>query len=152
MTSNQPSAEASLFGASTLTDEELVAGIETATLSADRFRHGDHVRLAWIYLTRTPAVDAPPADGRMARAIKRFAEVHGAAAKYHETMTRLWMHLVSAHVRATPNASSFAEFVAANDELLDRALPFRFYSRQRLLGAEARANWVDPDRAALPRA
>jgi hypothetical protein len=110
------------------------------------FRHRDHVRFAWAAVRDhglAGALTAVPA------AIRVFAAEQGAAQKYHETLTRCWIRLIAAAQRET-GAASFEALIAARPELLDAALPRRYYSESLLQSAAARAGDVEPDRAPLP--
>lgn len=110
------------------------------------FGHPQHIELAWSYLDR---YDVEAAQEAVAAAIRHVAELHGAADKYHQTITRAWVHLVAVH-RARTDASSFDEFISGNAGLLDRHLLTRHYSRERIGSREARAAWLEPDLRALP--
>ena len=134
------------LGSASLTDDDFVEAMEEGSLREEGFHHADHIRLAWILLRRE---GAPLATARMGRALRTFLAGLGKNDRYHETMTLLWMRLVAHHVNLTP-ATDFADFAAANPGLFDKTLPFRFFSKERLYGAEARAGWLEPDLAALP--
>jgi hypothetical protein len=110
------------------------------------FGHREHVELAWSYLRLYPIEEA---EGAMRAAIRHVARRHGDEDKYHETMTRAWLHFVAVHTQRWP-AESFAAFLERNPALLDRKLIEHFYSRQLILGASARVAWVDPDLHRLP--
>jgi len=129
-----------------LDDAELLTAVEELTLGNDRFRHYDHVRLAWILLR---AADLEAAADRMARALRRFAEHHGSGSRYHDTITRAFMHLVAAHRAAAP-AADFPTFARLNAELFDPRLLGAYYSEALLKSPGARASWVPPDRRPLP--
>lgn len=134
-------------GTTGLSDEAFVSVFESCTLAGDAFRHYDHIRLAWIYLGDLPLIEATE---RMVASIRRFALYHGAATKYHDTMTRLWMRLV-AHARAASGfQTDFTAFAAANPVLFDKRFVFRFYSEARLFSDAARSGWVEPDLLPLP--
>ena len=91
----------------TLSDDELVAAFRDATLA--HLPHAEHVRLAWLYLEEARA--------RFASDLQRYAAARGAASKYSDAITRKWMAQVEAR-RAAGSASTWAEFVAANPDLL----------------------------------
>jgi hypothetical protein len=97
------------------------------------FGHREHLELVWNYLRVYETEDAQRA---MASAIKHVASAHGAPEKYHETITRCWVHLVAVH-RAGSDADTFDEFIAGNRGLLDRQLLDGHYSRS-LLGSARR--------------
>jgi hypothetical protein len=112
----------------------------------DGFGHREHLELAWEYLGR---YDAEAAYEAVAAAIRHLAEMHGAPDKYHETITRSWVHLVAVH-RAGSDHTSFDDFIAHHRPLLDRQLLARHYSRELIASPEARTKWVEPDLAELP--
>lgn len=97
-----------------LTDDEFVAAIEGCTLPRTSFTHRNHVRLAWLYLSRYEASDA---DRRICDTIRRFATSLGAATKFREDITLMWMRRVEAAMGDTP-APDFETFIAARPELL----------------------------------
>jgi hypothetical protein len=80
------------YGSAELTDDAFVVEFESCRFPNDQFRHADHIRLAWIYI-RLCGYDL--AEGRMRTSIQQFACNLGAADKYHETITILWMRLVN---------------------------------------------------------
>jgi hypothetical protein len=123
-----------------------LAILEEIIRTRGRFGHREHIELAWSYM-RLHSIDE--ARAAMTTAIRHIARQHGAEGKYHETMTRAWLHLVAVHVQRWP-AESFEEFIERNPELLDRALIEHFYSQELIFGESARATWVDPDFRRLP--
>ncbi len=114
--------------------------------SSAGFGHREHIELAWRYLGHHDVDDANEAIGE---AIRHVASLHGAPGKYHETITRAWVHLVALH-RGAGEAQSFDEFIAANPRLLDRHLLDRHYSRELIMSDEARARWTAPDLREFP--
>lgn len=120
--------------------------LEAVVNKAGKFGHREHVELAWSYLDRYPLAAAKHA---MASAIRHVAAEHGAADKYHETLTLAWIHLVAVHRERWP-ASTFEEFMLRNRQLLDSHLLDEHYSPQVLGSASARAAWTEPDLRALP--
>lgn len=110
------------------------------------FSHREHLELAWTYLDRYPFERACRA---MAAAVRHVARLHGAADRYHETITRAWVLVVAVHRGGQPGGS-FDEFIAANPRLLDRGLLSSHYSRERLMSPEARGAWTEPDLRPFP--
>ncbi len=110
------------------------------------FTHREHLELSWTFLDRYGFEDACRA---VAGAIRQVARLHGAADKYHETITRAWVLLVAVH-RSWHPGLSFDEFIAANPRLLDRTLLERHYTRERLMSQAARSAWAEPDLRPLP--
>jgi hypothetical protein len=120
--------------------------LEAVVDKAGKFGHREHLELAWNYLDRYPLAVAKRA---MASAIRRIAAEHGAADKYHETLTLAWVHLVAVHRERWP-ASTFGEFIGRNPQLLDSHLLDGHYSSDVLWRGGARAAWTEPDLRALP--
>jgi hypothetical protein len=126
-----------------MTDSDFLAAFEAGTLES--FRHRDHVRMCWLYLSRHgEAGRRQVVDG-----IQRFALAKGATALYHETLTTAWLRLVLAAVRDAP-PGGFEALVERHPWLLDKDTVYRHYRRDTLMGPEARARWVEPDLEPLP--
>jgi hypothetical protein len=127
-----------------LTDADFVRSFEDCTLPNSAFHHRDHVRLAWIYLRRHPALAALT---RFAEGLKRFATANGHPGLYHETIT--WAYLLLIHERmARGNETSWEEFAAGNPDLLTwkPSVLDRYYSPETLGSELARRIFVMPDR------
>jgi hypothetical protein len=120
--------------------------LEEILKSGGGFGHREHLELAWNLLRRDPIDRA--ADSMVA-AIRHVARLHGAEDKYHETLTRSWMHFVAVHDQRW-GADSFDGFIERNPDLLDRRLIEHFYSRELLFSESARGAWADPDIRPLP--
>jgi hypothetical protein len=110
------------------------------------FGHRQHLELAWSYLGVYSIDEAAEV---MTAAIRHVARSHGAADKYHETITRSWLHFVAVH-RQRWGAEGFDPFLDRNPDLLNRNLVEHFYSRELIFSDSARAGWVDPDLRQLP--
>jgi hypothetical protein len=120
--------------------------LNTIIRTRDGFGHHEHLELAWTYLRRHPFEQAASV---MIDAIRHVARQHGAEDKYHETITRSWLHFVAVHMQRW-GAESFEAFIERNPDLLDRRLLEHFYSRELITEQAARADWVDPDLRPLP--
>ena len=123
-------------------DDEFLTAFSNCTLPASSFRHGDHLRLAWLLLHRNPFDEAL---SLVRRSIQKYAAHLGVPQLYHETITTAWVKLLATHDEA-----SFAEFIARNEHRLDLGLLHRFWTPSVLESDAARMGWVPPDRAALP--
>ena len=128
-----------------MSDNEFLKQFEAGQIS--EFSHRDHLRMAWIYLR---------ADGfehgseNIRAGLRHLTAAHGAAGKYHETISLFWVHLVAHAITLTPAIDNFEAFIAQHDHLLDGSLLKRHYSSALL--KEAREAWHAPDLAALPGA
>jgi hypothetical protein len=127
-------------------DTAFLNALEAGKIANTNFGHRDHLRAAWLYIARDGTADAIRA---MERTIRQFAAHHGEHNKFHVTLTIVWVKLVAAHVACHPQPS-FDQFLAMNGELLDKNLPLRFYSRERLFSDGARSKWLGPDLRCLP--
>jgi hypothetical protein len=112
-----------------LEDEDFLAAFSSCALPLSSFRHGDHLRLAWLQLQRNPLDEA----------LKLVPDI------FHETVTTAWVKLLSTHCE-----SNFEEFIAVNEYRLNQALLHRFWTPSLLNSEEARRGWVPLDREALP--
>ena len=131
---------------SPVNDRELVAAVEGCMLAGADFHHADHVRLAWIYLRELPVIEGLE---RFTTTLKRFAAHHGAAGKYHETIT--WAYLLLIHERMQRDeGSDWEAFRAANADLFawQPSILERYYTTRTLASSAARASFVLPDRLA----
>jgi hypothetical protein len=110
------------------------------------FGHREHLELVWNLLRRYLVDEASKV---MVAAIRHVAHLHGAEDKYHETITRSWLHFVAVHTQRW-DAKSFEDFIERNPDLLDCKLIGHFYSRQLILSESARAVWAVTDIRRLP--
>jgi hypothetical protein len=137
-----------LLATAHLGDDEFLEAFHSCRLRTSEFRHGDHLRLAWLHLAREPfeiALD------QVRCGIQAFARHHNLSALYHETITTAWMHLLASHrLLATYQESSFNEFLTVNESRLTSNLLHHFWTPEILASAEARSSWVPPDRRELP--
>src|SRR5260370_14877335 len=88
-------------------DRDFREAFESLRIPNEMFHHHEHIRLAWIYSRHFPHEQALT---RMVQGIRAFAEHHGAASKYHHTITVAWMPLVSPAARLAPPAPNFNTF------------------------------------------
>jgi CDP-diacylglycerol--glycerol-3-phosphate 3-phosphatidyltransferase len=130
----------------TAADAQFLAAFEAGQIANRDFHHGDHLRLAWIQIRR---LGTERASDVVAGAIRRFAARHGHRDRYHETMTRFWVRVVAVGINRHP-ALAFEELLAAEPHLLDKNLPYRHWSRDRMGSDEARRQWVEPDVRLMP--
>lgn len=136
------------FGSAEWDENAFVEAFETCQYPAARFKHADHLRLAWVYIRRYGPVDA---EERIRGSIRRFAASVGKPEKYHETMTRAWLRLVYAAYAATPQIADFASFARLHLWLLEKSALLSFYSQAVLSSERARCTWVEPDVRPLPQ-
>lgn len=139
----------------TLTDDELLAQFEDQSLPFDRWTHRAHVRVAYIYLSRYPFDNAYE---RLSKGIRAYNAHHnvpeGPTRGYNETTTRAFAQLVAATIHAYGTAfptKNSDEFCDTHPQLMTRNVLRLFYSPARRLDPRAKATYVEPDLAPLPR-
>ena len=135
-------AAAPLWGSAGMDNDSFTEAFENCQYPADRFRHLDHIRLAWIYIQR---FGAPAAEDRIERSILCFARSLGHEEKYHATITKAWMGLVHQACCATPDIDTFDRFLSSHPWLADKRTLHLFYSETILSSAKARQTWIEPD-------
>lgn len=127
--------------------EQLLAGLGRGTLPPGEFSHYNHVRAAWTCLQQMPLRVAAHRFGEL---LQNYVRQVGAEDKFHLTLTFAFMHLIHERMKNAPD--DWEGFVKANPDLFADAktLVARFYSPGKLMTAEARRAFVDPDLAPLP--
>jgi hypothetical protein len=129
------------------TDQDFREAFESLNIPSEMFHHREHIRLAWIYSRQYPQEQAL---ALMVQGIEAFAKHHGAASKYHHTITVAWMRLVRHAARLAPSAPDFNTFASVHPRLFDLRLLEYYYSKARLQSDAARHAWIEPDLRPLP--
>lgn len=132
----------------TAADEAFVAAFHAHQLSNEGFHHRDHLRLAWVQIRRLGLEQAAEV---VTNGIRRFASHHGSAERYNDTMTRFWLRVVGIGIKRHPELT-FDELLAAEPHLLDKNLPFKHWSRERMNRDDAKQRWIEPDLRPMPAA
>jgi hypothetical protein len=131
---------------------DLAARFTSLTLQKEEWTHAAHLTVGAWHVDRYGAAEALT---RLRDGIRRLNESHGnvntATAGYHETITAAFVTLLAAYLAACPPALPLEARVdrLLASPLAGRDMLFSFYSRERLLSTEARARWIEPDRAPL---
>lgn len=127
-----------------MTGEQLIQQFEDGTTPADTFHHVDHVRLAFEYLNRYPALVALE---KFAAALKGFAAAQGKAERYHETITWAYMLLIRERVVRAGRTQTWEEFAERNPDLLiwKGGVLAAMYTPETLASELARTVFVLPD-------
>ena len=127
-----------------MTDEELIEQFEDGTLPNECFHHREHVRVAFLYLTRYPVLEALQA---FSKTLRRFAEARGKPQLYHETITWAYVFLIRERMARTGKNQSWDEFARGNPDLLlwKGGILTRYYRAETLTSDLARAVFVLPD-------
>jgi hypothetical protein len=128
-------------------------GFLARVLPREEWTHEAHLATTTYLLLRHPQIDV---DRELSDLIRRYNEsvggVNSDAEGYHETITRVFLHGVRLFLREADTNDPLHQLV--NELLLSpmgqREWPLRFYSRVKLMSADARRRFVPPDLAALP--
>jgi len=131
--------------------DELARAFCECSLPKAEWAHHAHLRVGLWHLLRFPLDEAL---GRLQDGIRRYNESCGVAnteaSGHRETITRFYVWVIGRSLAGADRARP-ADGLA--DELIwacgDKGLPLRYWSKERLLSAEARLGWVGPDLGAL---
>jgi hypothetical protein len=133
-----------------MTDHELLEQFEQLTLPLECLRHPEHVRIAYLYLTKLPVLEALQT---FSAALKSFAAAHGKASLYHETITWAYIFLIHERRARSEKAQDWDEFARNNADLLTwkNGILTRFYKEETLASDIAKRIFIFPDRTMEPR-
>lgn len=106
------------------------------------FRHRDHLRLGFVMLHRFPFAEAAY---RFASGLRAMTARIGRPEAYHETITIAFLALIAERMEDHPD---FEAFIAANPDLLDKAVLAAWYGDEQLQAPLARRTFVLPAPAA----
>lgn len=127
--------------------DDLVTRFHARTLPKNGWTHLAHLAVGTWHVHRHGPEHALES---LRTGITRLNEAHGTvndeAGGYHETITRAYVHLLSAFLSTHPDRA-VAECVQALlvSPLAAKTALFRYYSQERLLSVAARKGWVEPD-------
>jgi hypothetical protein len=131
-----------------LTLDDLIAGFQSCTLPHDAWTHLAHLRVgAW----HVHHLGAEEALATLRAGICRLNDSHGtinsAHSGYHETITAAYVRLIDIFLSTFDAGVPFDERLAAlvASPLSDRSILLRYWTRERLMSAEARTEWLAPD-------
>jgi hypothetical protein len=127
-----------------MTDDELIESFEGDLLPEGSFHHADHVRLAFVYLSRYPALQALE---RFIAGLKRFAAQRGKTQLYHETITHAYFFLIHERMNRAA-ATGWEDFARCNPDLLiwKNGILGRYYHELTLQSDLARSVFLLPDK------
>lgn len=133
-------------------DSEFLARFEAGTIPMAQWNHCAHLRVAYLYVIQYSFEEALV---RMRDGIRRFNAGHDVPDRldsgYHETITQAWLRLVHVMAQRSGPFDTADAFLDANSYLCNKRLLRLFYSRERIMSAEAKAGFIEPDLTALPR-
>ena len=127
-----------------MTDQELIEQFEDGTLPIEGFHHREHVRTAFLYLTKYPVLEALQI---FSRTLRRFAETRGKPQLYHQTITWAYIFLIQERMARAGSKQSWEEFARDNPDLLvwKDGILTRFYRSETLTSDLARTVFLLPD-------
>jgi hypothetical protein len=127
-----------------MTDQELVDRFEDGTLPNECFHHREHVRVAFLYLTSYPVLEALQL---FSKTLRRFAEAHGKPELYHETITWAYVFLIRERMARAGKKQSWDEFAWNNPDMLawKGGILTRYYRAETLTSDLARAVFILPE-------
>ena len=128
----------------TAAERELLASFAALSYPLGSLNHTEHVRLAWTLLAEQPLLEAIRACRRLLRA---YAEHHGAAANYNETITCFYLLLIRERMDRLETNHSWNEFRLANPDLFGSPKVFleHWYPAGAAFSSEAIAVFRLPD-------
>jgi len=103
-----------MMAAEMMTGDQLIKQFEDGTTPAASFHHADHVRLAFEYLYRYPALEALE---KFSAALRRFAAAQGKPELYHETITWAYLLLIRERMARAGRSQTWEEFAERNPDL-----------------------------------
>jgi len=135
-----------------MNDEAFLRRFESGDFTAEEWHHREHLKAAYLYLLRLPydaALDRMRAGLKALNGAQDVPETPDRG--YHETLTQGWMRLVHCALCESGPAESADAFLDQHTQLLAKRALLFFYSRDRIISWEAKANFLEPDLAPLPR-
>ena len=128
-----------------MTDIELIESFENCTLSNKSFHHEEHIRVAFLYLSRYPALQALQ---RFSQSLIRFANAHGKTTLYHETVTWAYILIIRERMVRAARPQTWPEFMAGNQDLFNRERNIleKYYRQETLASDLAKNTFLFPDK------
>jgi hypothetical protein len=105
------------------------------------FPHREHVRMGFEMLRRHDFVETAY---HYSAALRAMTAKIGKPEIFHQTMTIAFLAIIAERLQAG-TYEDFADFLAANPDLMSRSVLTSSYSRERLASAAARMTFLLPD-------
>lgn len=132
----------------TFKNSQLLEQFEAFEVDPHEFGHRQHVYVAFEMLDKYSYLDA---CAKYAHAINTIATKAGAADKFNVTITFAFMSLI-AERKSQMEGADLNVFLAANPDLLDRAVLKGWYTDERLGSSDARRQFLLPDKCGVQAA
>ena len=128
-----------------MTDHDLLEQFERATLPPEHFHHREHVRVAFLYLSKYSVLEALQ---KFCAALRKFAAAHGKPQLYHQTITWAYVFLIGERMARAGHKLSWEDFARDNPDLLiwKNGLLQRYYREETLNSDLAKSNFILPDK------
>ncbi|MGH9538333.1 MAG: hypothetical protein ACRD3H_10430 [Terriglobales bacterium] len=128
-----------------MTDHDLLEQFERGTLPAEHFHHREHVRVAFLYLSKYSVLEALQ---KFCAALRKFAAAHGKPQLYHQTTTWAYVFLIGERMARAEHKLSWEDFARDNPDLLTwkNGLLQRYYREETLNSDLAKSNFILPDK------
>ena len=131
-------------------DEELWDAFLNATISEEDWTHRAHVRVAFLHMKKFPFEEALVFIRQRIQAVNLAHGTPEAIDRgYHETITRAFLHLIAAAAQESTFSCS-EEFCDQHPQLMTKRVLLNYYSRDRIMSADAKASFTSPDLCELP--
>ena len=131
-------------------DDDLRTRFHDGNLSPEEWTHRAHVRIGFLHV---PGEPFETALSRVRDGIRQLNRRHGVPDAldrgYHETMTQAFLRLIAAAAAAAVVTDS-SEFCEQHPHLMRKQILLDYYSRDRILSAEAKQTFIAPDLQPLP--
>jgi hypothetical protein len=108
------------------------------------FPHREHVRMGFEMLRRHDFVETAY---HYSAALRAMTAKIGKPEIFHQTLTIAFLAIIAERMQAGAH-DDFADFLAANPDLMSRSVLTSSYSPERLASPAARATFLLPDRPA----
>jgi len=127
-----------------MTNDEFLSLFESLKFPIKDFHNEEHVRLAWVYLTRHSLIESLQ---RFVGSLKAFVAFHRAEAKYHETITWSFLLLINERMLRANSIQTWKQFRTSNPDLFasEENVLTRYYSDETLRSEFARSHFVMPN-------
>jgi hypothetical protein len=100
-----------------MTDDEFLGALERCELPA--FGHAEHVRAAYLYLSKAAFEEALE---NVRRSLRRYVAHLGKADRYDDAMTSAYMELIHQRMAERGAGGGWAAFARANADLFSMRL------------------------------
>ncbi len=128
-----------------MTDDEFLANFEDCSPTNESFHHSGHIKMAFLYSCRYPAVEA---IRRFSTSLARFAAVKGKPGLCNETVTWGFLLLIHERMARAGHQQVRVEFAVRNSDLFnwEENVLKKYYLEESLASELAKNIFVFPDK------